>query len=192
MTRKIYAGISRTLIIFCATILFFQNCTSETYDPKVLEDPELFQEAMQNLTDIIVYDIFSPPVASRVYVYPTVAAYEVMRLGKPEKFQTLAGQLSGLTALPPNTNPDVDFNLAALYAFNALGKELIFSEDKMTAFQESFDQQLDTKGIPTRVRKASKEFAGVAVDHIHQWYKQDNYDQTRTAPKYTIQEGCRN
>ena len=188
MTRKIYTGISRTLIIFCATILLFQNCTSETYDPKVLEDPELFQEAMQNLTDIIVYDIFSPPVASRVYVYPTVAAYEVMRLGKPEKFQTLAGQLSGLTALPPNTNPDVDFNLAALYAFNALGKELIFSEDKMTAFQENFDQQLDTKGIPTRVRKASKEFAGVAVDHIHQWYKQDNYDQTRTAPKYTIQE----
>ena len=106
-----------------------------------------------------MYDIFSPPVASRVYVYPTVAAYEVMRLGKPEKFQTLAGQLSGLTALPPNTNPDVDFNLAALYAFNALGKELIFSEDKMTAFQENFDQQLDTKGIPTRVRKASKEFA---------------------------------
>ena len=29
-------------------------------------------------SNIIVYDIFSPPVASRIYVYPSIAAYEVL------------------------------------------------------------------------------------------------------------------
>ena len=58
--------------------LIFINCSLEkdtTYIDKV-QDPEFFQNAMQNLTDIVVYDIFSPPVASRVYLYPTIAAYE--------------------------------------------------------------------------------------------------------------------
>ena len=41
-----------------------------------LDDPELFQSAMQNLTDIIVYDIFSPPVASSCLLYTSDAADE--------------------------------------------------------------------------------------------------------------------
>ena len=52
-------------------IFFHFSCTENndlSYREK-LNDPELFQEVMQNLTNIIVYDIFSPPVASRVFTY---------------------------------------------------------------------------------------------------------------------------
>lgn len=58
-----------------------------------LEDPELFQASIQNLTDIVVYDIFSPPVASRVYLYPTIAAYEVARKAAPLNYNSLVGQV---------------------------------------------------------------------------------------------------
>ncbi|MGB0376380.1 MAG: vanadium-dependent haloperoxidase [Flavobacteriaceae bacterium] len=177
----------RWCILFC-TLTLGIGCSNK-YDKSVLEDPELFQDAMQNLTDIIVYDIFSPPVASRVYVYPTVGAYEVMRLGSPQSFKSLAGQLGGLKPLPQADDPLVDYHLAALYVFNTLGKELIFSEDKMDAFQAQMEEKIQAKGVPTAVRKASKVYAQQAGSHIHQWYKQDYYDQTRTAPKYTILEG---
>ena len=66
------------LCLFFIPCLLLLNCSSDETDlvyKQKLQDPEFFQSAMQNLTDIVVYDIFSPPVASRVYLYPTIAAY---------------------------------------------------------------------------------------------------------------------
>ena len=95
-------------------------CTPNTAYKAQLEDPELFQSAVKNLSDIIVYDIFSPPVASRVYMYPTIAAYEIMAQEDPS-YNSLQDQLSGLTAIPA-IEENVNANLAALYAYNTVGK----------------------------------------------------------------------
>ena len=42
-------------------------------------DAQLLHSAVRQLTDVIVYDIFSPPQASRAYAYASVAAYEAIR-----------------------------------------------------------------------------------------------------------------
>ena len=42
--------------------------------------------------------------------------------------------------------------------------------------------------VPKLVRKASKLYADQVSKHILSWAKDDMYDQTRTFPKYTIQE----
>lgn len=162
-------------------------CTPNTAYKTELKDPELFQSAVKNLSDIIVYDIFSPPVASRVYMYPTIAAYEIMAQAYPTQYTSLAGQLNGLTSspvLPENVAPE----LAALYAYNTIGKTLIFSEDKMEAFQEKLAEKIKMMGVPRSVRKASKDYADNMVEHILEWAKKDLYNQTRTYPKYTILE----
>ena len=39
-------------------------------------EAELLHAAMHQLSSVMVYDIFSPPQASRVYAYASVAAYE--------------------------------------------------------------------------------------------------------------------
>ena len=36
------------------------SCNPKTTEFKVLENPDFFREAVQNLTDISVYDIFPP------------------------------------------------------------------------------------------------------------------------------------
>ena len=61
-----------------------------------ISDPMLFQESVQNLTDIIVHDIFSPPVASRVYLYPTIAAYEIIAKFDTLNYNSTVGKLPGL------------------------------------------------------------------------------------------------
>ena len=61
-----------------------------------ISDPVLFQESVQNLTEIIVHDIFSPPVASRVYLYPTIAAYEIVAQFDSLAYQSFVEKLSGL------------------------------------------------------------------------------------------------
>ena len=174
-------------IIWLFIALITLACTPNTAYKTELKDPELFQSAVKNLSDIIVYDIFSPPVASRVYMYPTIAAYEIMAQAYPTQYTSLAGQLNGLTnspILPENVAPE----LAALYAYNTIGKTLIFSEDKMEAFQEKLAEKVKMMGVPRSVRKASKDYADNMVEHILEWAKKDLYNQTRTYPKYTILE----
>ena len=173
--------------IFCALVLFI-SCSENTAYKEQLSNPELFQSAVKNLSDIIVYDIFSPPVASRVYMYPTIAAYEIMAQVKPTEYKSLATQLNGLGEAPKMTekaNPE----LAAIYAYNIIGKTLIFSEDKMEAYQEKLEEKVDDMGVPRSVRKASIAYAQSMADHILQWASKDMYNQTRTYPKYTILEG---
>lgn len=173
--------------IFCALVLFI-SCSENTAYKEQLSNPELFQSAVKNLSDIIVYDIFSPPVASRVYMYPTIAAYEIMAQVKPTEYKSLATQLNGLGEAPKMTekaNPE----LAAIYAYNIIGKTLIFSEDKMEAYQEKLEEKVDDMGVPRSVRKASMAYAQSMADHILQWASKDMYNQTRTYPKYTILEG---
>ena len=173
------------LILLSLTLV---SCAQDQSYKEKIKDPELVQANVKNLTDIIVYDIFSPPVASRVYLYPAIAAYQTMQLANEETYASLSGQVKQLEPLTKSTNENVNYNIASLHAFNEVGKALIFSEDKMNAFQENLDQQLKDKGVPRSVLKASKKFGVEVAAHILAWAKGDLYNQTRTFPKYTIQE----
>ena len=168
---------------------FLLSCESTSnYDRSKLDDAELFLDSMKNLTDIVVYDIFSPPVASRVYLYPSLAAYETMAIGLPSKYNSLSGQIKNLDPLPKPENENINTNLAALFAFSKVGKNLIFSEQKMIKFQEAFKERIKASGIPKSVIKASDAYADIVASHIMEWASKDLYNQTRTFPKYTIRE----
>ena len=175
-------------IFLILTTLYLQSCSeSNNIDYKVqLRDPELFQAAMQNLTDIVVYDIFSPPVASRVYLYPSVAAYEIMAYFNSNNFNSLNGQIKELKEIPKPENPNINYNLSAIFSFNQVGKALIFSEKKMEQFEISLDKKLIDFGVPSRVLNASKEYAEKVSKSILEWASKDMYSQTRTYPKYSI------
>ena len=177
------------LAFFILIILHF-SCTENndiSYREK-LNDPELFQEVMQNLTNIIVYDIFSPPVASRVYLYPSIAAYEIIASHNPEKYNSLVGQVKELDEIPKTKDTNVNIKLASIFAFNSVGKTLIFSSNKMNSFEEKFHQKLKGFGVPEKVILASRTYANKVADEILKWSKNDMYSQTRTFPKYSIKE----
>jgi hypothetical protein len=52
-----------------------------------------------NLTRVIITDIFSPPVCSRIYAYCNIAAYEAL-CGSDSSYKSYAGVLHGLASLP--------------------------------------------------------------------------------------------
>ena len=172
-------------------ILFLTvSCVSKEFNQDELNDAALFHSAMQNLSDIIVYDIFSPPVASRVYLYPSIAAYELIAKDMPLKYKSLVGQVKGLTKIP---EPDKIFknynlNLTILFAFNKVGRALIFSDELMDKFEKKFNNKLISMGVPKKIRTASEKYAEKVAKHILNWAKDDLYNQTRTYSKYTILE----
>ena len=166
------------------------SCIRKDFNQNELNNPALFHSAMQNLSDIIVYDIFSPPVASRVYLYPSIAAYELIAREMPLKYKSLVGQVKGLTKIP---DPEKDFrnynlNLTILYAFNKVGRALIFSDELMDKFEKWLTNKLISIGVPKKIKIASDRYADKVSKHILEWAKDDLYNQTRTYPKYTILE----
>ena len=70
----------------------------------------------------MVHDIFSPPVASRVFAYPSIAAYEIIAKNN-DTYRSLENQLTGLTPIPePPADQPINFQLAALIAHIDLNK----------------------------------------------------------------------
>ena len=112
--------------IWFAIILFtLISCNKDNRYIDLINDPETYNSIVKNLSDVVVYDIFSPPVASRVYLYPTIAAYEIIQKNVPNKYNSLANQLNGLAPIPdPKYDKEnVNMNLAAIHAFIEVGKE---------------------------------------------------------------------
>ncbi len=175
-------------VLIALVALSLQSCERSTAYIDHLNNPDLFREVEQKLSDVIVYDIFSPPIASRVHMYPAVAAYAVMQQANPDKWNSLEGQLNEYTDIPKLEDRRVNPNLAAVHAFLKVGKTLIFSEEKIDDYQTALYKQLQDEGLSSLELKASVKYGEEVANHILKWADGDFYKQTRTYPKYTIQE----
>src|SRR6266581_1478655 len=149
-------------------------------------DPELLHAAVHQLTEVMVYDIFSPPQASRAYAYTSVAAYEALRPDYPE-YRTLAGQLNGLTPVPaPAADSEYYFPLASVHAFMTVGRALTFSRARMDSARTAMEERIRRLGVPARVFQRSIAYGDRVAQHVLAWAAQDHYLETRGYPKYTV------
>jgi hypothetical protein len=171
----------RIYILFAAAISL-TACKKEV--KPIVITPEQYHASIDIVTEVMIHDIFSPPVASRIYAYPNIAAYEILSL-KNQNYQSLNGQLHQLTAIPtPKEKQPINYELAALIAHMQLSKSLIFSEERIGAFQDSLYNQWSTTN--EEEFNNSKAYGLQVADHIKEWMSKDNYSQTRTFPKFSV------
>ena len=167
-------------VIFLLALVF---ACSKKEEPIVVS-PDVLHKSIDKVTEIMIHDIFSPPVASRIFAYPNIAAYEIMAL-QNKNYNSLLGQVRELKAIPEPAEPQsVNHAVAAMVAHMDLSRRLIFSEEKLTPFRDSLYTQWQTKN--EKVFNASKEYGLQVAEHIVAWMKNDNYNQTRTMPKFTV------
>ncbi len=178
----------RSLVLAAfALFLWLPGCkqTSTDYQQKA-SNPEFMHAGVRRITDIIRHDIFAPPVASRIFAYSAVAAYEALMPGFPE-YQSLAGQLNGLTACPkPEAGKEYCYPLASVNAQLIVGKQLVFSEGEVEDLEETIYDGFKKMNMPQEVYDRSMAYGDAIAKHIIAWSKTDNYSQTRSAPKFTI------
>jgi len=150
------------------------------------EKADFIHRAIKQITDVMVYDIYSPPVASRTYSYISIAGYETAVAGNPT-YQTLAGQLHGLKTLPkPRVGNEYSYTIAAVHAILTVGKAMTVSENKVNVFYAAVMKEFKDSGIPVEVYNNSIAFGQQVAKHILAWSAQDNYKQTRTFSKYAV------
>lgn len=170
--------------------IILYSCSGEKKDYKKLtSDPGQFSRTVYELNTVVMGNNFSPIVASRNYMYASVAAYEVVAAGYPDKYYSLSGQLKDLGAMPaPDTSKGLDFDFAALLAFSKVGEAVTFPAGSMKDFVDSLKQQALDHGMPEDVLNGTVAFADTIAATIIKWSKGDNYAQTRSAPKYTVMD----
>ncbi|MGC4101022.1 vanadium-dependent haloperoxidase [Ferruginibacter sp.] len=147
------------------------------------------EQVLHNLNTLLVNtvmeDLFSPPVASRIYVYPNIAFYECIRLDDPS-LPDLAGKLNGLKPIPVAAKGvAVDNFIAASISFSYVAQALVGSEYKIENWRKSFIDSV-MKGPDTVLVKNSIQQGHIVGDSIVAWTKRDNYLKSRGMMRYVI------
>lgn len=173
------------IVLLCLSV---NSCAPHRDYKEFIQDPTYLHKSVKAVTDIIVHDIFSPPVASRIYAYISVAGYEAAR-HQDSTLVSLAGQLHGLTPLPqPVKGQEYCFQLASVQALLKAARMFVFSEDMLDEFHTRAIAEFKNSSIPEDVFERSIHYGDTVAAHILKWSTGDNYKQTRSFPKYSIEE----
>lgn len=172
--------------LFCVMIcslLFSCKAKQEKANPAILSDQNLLQNNMQQLTEVIIHDVFSPPVSSRIYAYTSIAAYETIRFDK-KGYPSIAKDLHGFAALPePEKNKSYNYLLAATKAFFTVAEKITFSADTLNHYQDKVYGDFKTL-LDAGTYERSLAFGSAIGKKILERSTIDNYKQTRGMPKY--------
>ncbi|HMU44836.1 MAG TPA: vanadium-dependent haloperoxidase [Chitinophagaceae bacterium] len=177
----------RSAYLIIAGFCLLTSCNKKNDYESIIHDPLLFSNVVHELNTVVMGNNFSPIVASRNYTYASIAAYEAIAAGYPEKYASLGGQLHGLGTLPkPPKDKKIDFELAAILAFSKLGEAVTFPEGSMSYYTDSLKNLAKDHGMSKEMFNNTVDFADSISAVILAWSKKDNYLETRTYPKYTV------
>ena len=147
-------------------------------------DSEILHDNQDKLTQVIIYDVFTPPVASRLYVYTSLASYEAIRYSRADA-PSIAEKLKGFGRMPePDINEKYDFTLAASRAFFKVVRNVkVFSVDSLDRYENSlykyFRKKVD-KSVYDRSVDFGEKIAGAILDRADK----DGYVASRGKPKF--------
>lgn len=169
------------LLFFCVIAFAVAGCKSR--NKLTPDDAEVLHQNEDQLTKIIIYDVFTPPVASRIYVYSSLASYEAVRFAKANA-PSITEKLRGFIAMPqPEKGKKYNFTLAATKAFFSVVHKVVFSKDSLKSYEENtynrFKDEMDEETYARSV--AFGEAVGAAV---FERAKSDGYTKSRGKPKF--------
>lgn len=136
----------------------------------------------RKLLEISMEDIFNPPVASRVFCYPNLAAFEVYSHKK---------NISPINQLYPNTiktlvadTSQIDYSLAAVYAYLKISRQLVFSEHLVDSLKNIIDLKLENQdeAIISQTISYSEKVCADIISFI----QNDNYEKVKSDDFYTL------
>ena len=169
------------LLIFINLI----SCKSKEKEILNISIDNLESNFEKDLTDILVNDIVSPTVASRIYAYANIAYYEGIRL-KDTSAISLINNLKGFkNTLQTINNNDINENIVATTSFFKVSKALCFSKDSV---EKKYQQYLSffKKNTEEKIFLKSVEVGDSIAKIILDRASNDNYKLTRGLPRYSV------
>jgi hypothetical protein len=138
----------------------------------------------EHLSEVIIKDIFTPPVASRIYAYPNIAAYEAL-VPANSSYNSLEGQLNDLNNVPkPGPDQEIYYPVSSVIAFSTVGKKLTLVEANIQKYEDQYLKDIQKIGIKKKVLENSVAYGRKVGEHILAWAKKDNYQETRALTRH--------
>ena len=171
--------------IACLAILIIamNSCSNQNKENK--EGKNLSHQLVKKLTDVIVVDIFSPPVATRIYANCALALYEAARFADG-KYPSITAKLNGFDPMPiPEKGKEYNFSIASIQAFCETAKKVTFSAPEITKYQDSMIK-VHGAGLDEAVIQHSIAFGQQVADVIAKRLSKDNYKETRGFERFEV------
>jgi hypothetical protein len=178
------------VLLLISSAFIFYRCENESEDTSAYlakaSNPIFLHQTMQNLTETIVNDIFSPPVASRIYFYTSLAAYEVLVQGAPN-YLSLKGQIKGFEGIPLADTAEAHLlPLAAVVAMLEINKKLVYTSDLIKSHETKILADFQALGVQKSVFDRSVAYGKSAAEAIWVYAGTDKYKESRTLMRYTV------
>ena len=170
-----------SLFYLCLVII---SCNSNK-NISTLSRQELPHQLIKKLTDIIVVDIFTPPVASRIYSNCSLAMYEALRF-EDKSSSSITAKLKGFDSMPiPLETVTYNYSIAAIQAFCETAKKVTFSAPEISAYQDSLIK-IYGANLSKDVVDSSVAFGQRVADVVAKRLGKDNYKETRGMERFEV------
>jgi hypothetical protein len=172
------------LLLLALSILGCQP-EKQAYAPEQAsqERAVLIHQLNRALIGVVSEDLFTPPVASRIYAYTNIAAYEAARRLQPG-YRSMAGQLNGLPPLPEPQAEKVYWEIAMLKSYCETAKHLVYRDFMVDSIYQVMTDSLRPQYPSPAVFEASEAEGAAIAAHITAWADEDGYNDTRNMPRY--------
>ncbi len=160
--------------------------------PKDQGWPKIYKERLFQLTEVMVTDVASPPVAARIYAYATLGSYLTLKgLGTAFEHQPLLTETYlteiDLPVSPPNLKSP---EFAAIYTMLKIGEAIMPSGYLLKPKQEDWiDEAIKMKILSKKEVQTHVDFANLIASKVIDIAKQDGYLQLSTLTRYTPKQG---
>lgn len=141
----------------------------------------------QALTQVVITDVLTPPVCSRVYAYSNIAAYEALRPAHPE-YKSFAKKLNDLTEIPApgDKKENYNFSIASMIAFSTVAQKMVFNSEAVQDLETKYLEDISTLGLNEELVQRSIGYGREVGAHIVDWAARDGYLQRNARPAYIV------
>ncbi|MFS4456142.1 vanadium-dependent haloperoxidase [Maribacter sp. 2304DJ31-5] len=166
----------RSFFLVFIVSLLMGSCT-KTHNVKALDNFSKDQINLWNkhLTDVMVRDIFSPPVCSRIYAYPNIAAYEALAMGT-DSLSSLSEKLTDFPKLPrPGADTQYYWPMVSIVAFAKVSEQMVYDYEAVQEELKVYLDELNKIGIDKTIFSNSKAYAERIAQDVIGWANKDGY-----------------
>jgi len=179
--------IKKYFFLFILILLF--ACKQQTGDSALKKFcTNQLHQWNHNLTQVVITDVFSPPVCSRIYAYCNIAAYEALvPSDSTATYTSYAGKLNGLQPLPkPAQGVEYCYPVASIIAFTTVAQKLVFNGDAMKAMEQQYLYALDSMGMNKILLDSSVSYGKEIGNYIIAYAAKDGYLQRNSFTGYIV------
>ena len=170
---------------FLACILFVATtaCSSQQSVLEVQGRDEFIHQLNSNLIKVVSEDNFSPPVASRIYAYCNLAAYEVIQESS-SNMSSYASLLDDFPDISIDTKSPIIWEVAMISCYSDIAKHLVYRDNLIESFRDELIGKISGQSFEQSEIRKAQEWGIKYSQQFKKWIDKDGYLQSRNLPRY--------